>query len=176
MSASKGKPGGQAATRRRKSADVAIDILVEAGGWPVETELAAMARRAVDGELADIGAAASTRSELSVVFTDDAHIRTLNAGWRSKDKSTNVLSFPVFPATPGNALPPMLGDVVLACETVTAEAENEGKPLADHMTHLIVHGILHLIGYDHEDDAEAEVMEQAERRILAGLAIPDPYR
>ena len=70
----------------------------------------------------------------------------------------------------------MLGDVVLASETVAAEALDEGKPLADHMTHLIVHGVLHLIGYDHETDAEAEEMEEAERRILAGLAIPDPYR
>ena len=70
----------------------------------------------------------------------------------------------------------MLGDVVLAAETVAAEAAGEGKPLADHITHLIVHGVLHLIGYDHETDAEAEEMEQAERRILAGLAIPDPYR
>jgi probable rRNA maturation factor len=99
----------------------------------------------------------------------------LNAGWRGKDKSTNVLSFPAFPAG-GKALPPMLGDVVLASETVAAEAMNEGKPLADHLTHLIVHGVLHLIGYDHEIDAEAEMMEQAERRILASLAIPDPYR
>ena len=69
----------------------------------------------------------------------------------------------------------MLGDVVLAAETVAAEAAGEGKRLADHITHLIVHGVLHLIGYDHETDAEAEDMEQAERRILAGLAIPDPY-
>ena len=70
----------------------------------------------------------------------------------------------------------MLGDVVLAAETVAAEALHEGKPLANHMTHLIVHGILHLIGYDHQIDAEAEMMEQAERRILASLAIPDPYK
>jgi probable rRNA maturation factor len=175
MSASKGRPGGKTAGRSREKADVAIDILVEAGDWPDEPALAAMARRAVDGILIEIGAAAATRSELSVVFTDDAHIRSLNAGWRGKDKPTNVLSFPAFSGSGSKVLPPMLGDVVLACETVTSEALNEGKPLADHMTHLIVHGILHLIGYDHEDDAEAEMMEQAERRILAGLAIPDPY-
>jgi probable rRNA maturation factor len=163
-------------SRPRESADVTIDILVEAGGWPDETELARIARRALHGVLAEIGAEPQTHSELSVVFTDDAHIRTLNAGWRSKDKPTNVLSFPAFPAGHGKALPPMLGDVVLAAETVAAEARDEGKPLADHMTHLIVHGILHLIGYDHEIDAEAEMMEQAERRILASLAIPDPYK
>ena len=175
MIASKHRASGQTAGRSSETADVAIDILIEAGDWPGETELVAMARRAVDGTLAEIGAASSTRSELSVVFTDDAHIRALNSGWRGKDKPTNVLSFPAFPASPGKPLPPMLGDVVLASETVAAEALNEGKPLADHMTHLIVHGILHLIGYDHETDAEAEMMERAERRILAGLAIPDPY-
>jgi probable rRNA maturation factor len=176
MSASKGRSGSQTAGRRRENAGVTIDILVEAGQWPDEAELAVIARRAVDGVLAEIGAAPSTRSELSVVFTDDAHIRSLNAGWRGKDRPTNVLSFPAFPASAGEALPPMLGDVVLAAETLAAEARNEGKPLADHMMHLIVHGILHLIGYDHETDAEAEEMEQAEQRILANLAIPDPYK
>ena len=101
---------------------MAIDILVEAGDWPDETELAQIARRALDGVLAEIGADRRPHSELSVVFTDDAHIRTLNAGWRGKDKPTNVLSFPAFPASDGKALPPMLGDVVLAAETVAAEA------------------------------------------------------
>ena len=175
MVTSKEKPGGKAAGRAGRSAGVAIDIMVEAGDWPEETELQRIARRALDGVLAEIGAAPRVESELSVVFTDDAHIRALNAGWRSKDKPTNVLSFPAFPAVGSGTLPPMLGDVVLAAETVAAEALHEGKPLANHMTHLIVHGILHLIGYDHEIDAEAEMMEQAERRILASLAIPDPY-
>jgi probable rRNA maturation factor len=164
------------ASKARPGAGVAIDILVEAGDWPDEPELERIARRALDGVLAEIGADSRVASELSVVFTDDAHIRALNAGWRSKDKPTNVLSFPAFAADGGKVLPPMLGDVVLAAETVAAEARNEDKPLADHMTHLIVHGILHLIGYDHEIDAEAEMMEQAERRILASLAIPDPYK
>jgi probable rRNA maturation factor len=152
---------------------IEIDLLVEAGTWPPETELAAIARRAVDGVLVEIGAKQSC--ELSLVFSDDAHVRTLNAGWRGKDQPTNVLSFPAFPSNPGAALPPMLGDVVLAAETVAAEALAEGKPLVHHISHLIVHGILHLIGYDHETDAEAEEMEELERRILAGLDIPDPY-
>ena len=88
---------------------------------------------------------------------------------------TNVLSFPAFPVTPGDRLPPMLGDIVLAAETVSREAGLEGKPLAHHITHLMVHGFLHLIGHDHEVDAEAEAMESLERRVLARLAIPDPY-
>lgn len=149
--------------------------MVEAGSWPPKAELAKIARRAVDGVLAEIGVKGAD-SELGIVFSDDAHIRTLNAGWRGKDKPTNVLSFPAFPNGSRGALPPMLGDVVLAAETVAAEADAEGKPLAYHIAHLIVHGVLHLIGYDHETEAEAEEMEETERRILARLDIPDPYK
>jgi rRNA maturation RNase YbeY len=88
---------------------------------------------------------------------------------------TNVLSFPAFPLKPGSAIPPMLGDIVIARETVAAEAFAEAKPFEHHLSHLVVHGFLHLLGYDHEDDAEAEEMEATEKRILARLAIPDPY-
>jgi probable rRNA maturation factor len=154
---------------------VEIDLLVEAGAWPDETRLAGLARSAVDAALAEAGVQAAGPVELSLVFTDDAGIRGLNAQWREKDKPTNVLSFPAFPTRIGAALPPMLGDVVLAAETVAAEAALEGKPLDHHISHLIVHGLLHLIGYDHEDDDQAEAMEATERRALARLAIPDPY-
>ncbi len=124
---------------------------------------------------AKIGTTRSGRSELSVVFSDDAAIRKLNAGWRGKDRPTNVLSFPAFPTSRGGPLPPMLGDIVLAAETVKREAALEGKPIENHITHLVVHGLLHLLGYDHETDAEAEEMEAVERAALARLAIPDPY-
>src|SRR5690606_27325001 len=110
-----------------------------------------------------------------VIFTDDAAIRALNAEWRGKDKATNVLTFPAFPVLRGGALPPMLGDIVLAYETVEREAREEDKPFESHLSHLLAHGFLHLAGYDHEEDGEAEEMEDAERRILARLAIPDPY-
>jgi probable rRNA maturation factor len=173
MKAEKAKPGSRAALN---GADVAIDVAVEAGSWPPESELSLLARRAVDAVLATLGATTGASSELSLVFSDDAHVRLLNAGWRGIDRPTNVLSFPAFPDWTAGKLPPMLGDVVLAAETVAAEARAEGKPLADHIAHLIVHGFLHLIGYDHETDAEAEKMEELERRILAGLDIPDPYR
>ena len=106
--------------------------------------------------------------ELSVMLTDDAAIRALNAQWRHKDEPTNVLSFP----SPGNG---MLGDIVIAYETTAREAEAEHKPLAHHLSHLAVHGFLHLLGYDHESDADADVMEQLERDILARLGVPDPY-
>ncbi|QKC93317.1 rRNA maturation RNase YbeY [Mesorhizobium sp. NZP2298] len=155
------------------SVSVDIDISVEAGDWPDEASLTRLVDRAVDAAFAETGVAG--RSELSVVFSDDAHIRTLNAGWRGKDKPTNVLSFPAFPPVPGGPLPPMLGDIVLAAETVTREAALEDKPLENHITHLVVHGLLHLLGYDHETDAEAEAMEAIERAALARLAIPDPY-
>ena len=153
---------------------MAIDVKVEAGEWPAKRALSALARKAVTAALAEAGADGGP-SELSIVFTDDASIRTLNAGWRGKDKPTNVLSFPAFPTKPGDRLPPMLGDVVLAAGTVAREAELEEKPFDHHLLHLMIHGTLHLLGYDHETEADAEIMEALERRALARLAIPDPY-
>jgi probable rRNA maturation factor len=111
---------------------------------------------------------------LGVILTDDAEQRRLNRDFRAKDTPTNVLAFPLGDAVPGGVV--MLGDVVLAFETVAREAEEQDKPLADHLRHLVVHGLLHLLGFDHETDAEAEVMEAREREILAGLGVPDPYR
>src|SRR5690606_22901880 len=125
--------------------------------------------------LYEAGAAYEAGSELSGVFTDDAHIRTLNAGWRNKDKPTNVLSFPALPVKVGQELQPMLDDVVLSAETVVREADLVAKPLGHHITHLVVHGVLHLLGHDHEEETEAERMEALERAALARLAIPDPY-
>lgn len=152
-----------------------IDVAVEAGQWPAETELAGWVGRAASAVFAEIGAGRPGHSELGVTFTDDAHISALNAGWRGKEKPTNVLSFPAFPETKEGPLPPMLGDIVLAAETVAAESELENKPLEHHITHLVVHGILHLLGHDHVTDAQAEEMEAIERAALARLAIPDPY-
>ena len=115
--------------------------------------------------------------EISLVFTDDAEQRVLNRDWRGKDRPTNVLSFPNMdddgPAVPG--LPRLLGDVVLARETVAREAGEQGKTLADHTTHLLVHGTLHLLGYDHETAADAAEMEALERDVLKGLGVADPY-
>ncbi|MER8809700.1 rRNA maturation RNase YbeY [Mesorhizobium australicum] len=152
---------------------VEIDISVEAGDWPDEASLTRLVDRAVEAAFAETGA--TGHSELSIVFSDDAHIRTLNAGWRGKDKPTNVLSFPAFPPAKGRPLPPMLGDIVLAAETVAREAALEEKLLENHISHLVIHGLLHLMGHDHETDAEAEEMEAIERAALARLAIPDPY-
>ena len=156
--------------------EILVGLEIEAGEWGLdEAAMEAMAQRAIDASFAQLGVVSGT-SELSILFTDDAAIQVLNREWRGKDKATNVLSFPAFPVEPGDPLPPMLGDIVLACETVRREADEENKPFEHHLTHLMVHGLLHLLGYDHETEEEAEEMEGLERQILSSLAIPDPYR
>ena len=167
--------GNTGKTPAAAGADLDIDVMVEAGGWADEAVLRALVERAVPAAFAEAEIEGGEGVELSLVFTDDEAIQKLNAEWRDKDKPTNVLSFPAFPVEPGDPLPPMLGDIVLAYETVVSEAELEQKPLENHITHLIIHGLLHLLGYDHETDEEAEEMEALERRALARLAIPDPY-
>lgn len=118
------------------------------------------------------------RRELGVTLTDDATVRTLNRDWRGQDKPTNVLSFPAADDGPAGLpaeLPRLLGDVVLAYGVCAAEAAAQGKALADHLSHLVVHGVLHLAGHDHEVETEAARMEALETAILAGLGIADPY-
>jgi probable rRNA maturation factor len=116
-----------------------------------------------------------TAVEISLVLTDDAAVRALNRDFRGKDGPTNVLSFPGEELSPGAGCV-LLGDVVLAYETCAREAALEDKSIADHMCHLIVHGVLHLLGYDHQDESEAERMEALEVSILDELGIADPYR
>ena len=108
--------------------------------------------------------------ELTILLTDDATIRDLNARFRNKDATTNVLSFPAHATATGQ-----LGDIALAHGVCAAEAAEQRKTLAAHLQHLVAHGVLHLVGYDHEDDGDAEVMEDLERRILGRLGLPDPY-
>ena len=109
----------------------------------------------------------------TIVLTDDAEIRGLNRIWRGKDAPTNVLSFPAGDG-PGETGP--LGDIVIAYETALREADDEAIALADHVSHLVVHGVLHLLGFDHMQEDEAERMEDLERQALASLGIADPYR
>jgi probable rRNA maturation factor len=117
--------------------------------------------------------------EISLVLADDAMVQGLNRQYRGQDKPTNVLSFAALDGDAGtpqpDGSPVLLGDVVLAFETTAREAAADGKTLADHLSHLLVHGVLHLLGYDHDDEGEAEEMERRERLILAGLGIADPY-
>lgn len=157
-----------------------IQISVEDGGWPDEAVLADLASRVLNAA-ADYLAREEEQPfpqmapELSLVFTNDDSIQEINAEWRGKDKPTNVLSFPAFPLEPGGMPGPMLGDIVVARETVEREAVDLDKTFDDHLTHLLVHGFLHLFGYDHMEKDEAEEMEALETRILAGLGLSDPY-
>src|SRR5271156_4864704 len=147
-----------------------IDVLVARG----RREGAEPARALMRGARPPAaGAKPSTNGfELAIVLTDDSAIRLLNRDWRGIDAATNVLSFPAKGA-PGD--PPLIGDIVLAYETIDGEARIERKPFAHHVAHLAVHGFLHLLGYDHEREKDAEAMERTERTILRRLAIPDPY-
>lgn len=129
-----------------------------------------VARRAARAAL---DACNNSTGEVAIVLSDDATVRRLNRDYRHKDKPTNVLSFPLADRLEGGEL---LGDVILARETVLAEAAEQGKSATDHLSHLVVHGVLHLLGHDHETDADARRMEALERRVLAGLGIADPYR
>lgn len=155
--------------------DVAVDVLVETDGWSALPEAEAIAIRAVEAALAACGADVPAPCEVSVTLTDDARIRVLNREWRDKDKATNVLSFPQPDLPEGVDAPQPLGDIIVALETLTAEAADEGKTPGNHLAHLVVHGTLHLMGHDHIEDDEAEEMEALERQILAGLGIDDPY-
>jgi probable rRNA maturation factor len=142
--------------------------------WRRELPSRKLAREAVAAVAAETGAKLTRGAELTVHLVDDAGIRQLNKQWRGKDAPTNVLSFP---AAPPDRLSRarLLGDVFVALETLKREAAAEGKPLADHFRHLVAHGFLHLIGFDHETPAEAEAMEAVEVRALARLGLADPY-
>lgn len=153
---------------------VRYDVAINADGWQSEHSLRMLVDRVLEATLHGLEFD-DVDSELSLVFTDDANIRTINAKWRHIDKATNVLSFPAFSIQPGQRPGPILGDIVIARETVQREAQEENKSFDDHLSHLIVHGLLHLTGYDHQNDDEAEQMESLERKILASLGISDPY-
>jgi len=151
---------------QRRQAAPAIDVEVRSALWEAEPAAADTVREAIDAAAALVPA----QGEVSVLLTDDASVRELNRTWRKIDKPTNVLSFPA--ARPGG---PLLGDIAIAYETVAREAAAENKPVLHHLAHLAVHGFLHLLGYDHQTDSQAEAMEGVERAALARLDIADPY-
>ena len=157
-----------------------IQLSLEEGKWPNEDQLEMMSTRVLEHAAAFISKSEKqpfpkTPVEVSLLFTDDESIRAINAEWRKIDKPTNVLSFPAFPLAPGGKPGPMLGDIILAEETIRREALELDKSFDDHLTHLLVHGFLHLFGYDHMNDADAERRDALETRILADLGVSDPY-
>jgi probable rRNA maturation factor len=155
---------------RKARAAPKIDVLVESVLWNGARDAQSVVRRAIS-EAATV--LSTPGAELAIVLTDDSAIRRLNCTWRGVDAATNVLSFPT-PRRGGEA--PLLGDIVLAYETIVAQAQADGKPFVNHVAHLAVHGFLHLLGYDHARNKDAETMERLERDVLRRLAIPDPYR
>ena len=150
-----------------------IDIVYDAGDWGALADADKLVRVAGEAVAAELGLAASA---VCVALSNDAQVAELNESYRGKAAPTNVLSFPAGPSIPiEEGEPRFLGDVVLALETLRREAQDLGLPLEHHMQHLVVHGLLHLLGYDHHTDEEARGMESLEVRSLARLGVADPY-
>lgn len=156
-------------TRGPLSLDVAVSYACPRKGVPAATSFRRWVNTALESRIRE--------ADLAIRIVDVDEGRALNRHYRGKDYATNVLSFPAErpPGLPKNAKFPLLGDLVICAPVVTKEAASQNKPLATHYAHLTVHGCLHLLGWDHEDDADAHAMEQLEREILAGLGIADPY-
>lgn len=160
-----------------------IDILYEDDRWEA-ADFAALADRAAEAALRHVGLDPDAW-EISILACDDARIATLNEDFRAKPTPTNVLSWPseeraaeepgAVPDLPEAGLDPELGDIAIAYDTCAREADAAGKPMADHVTHLVVHALLHLLGYDHVRDQDATLMETTEVAILGKLGLPDPY-
>jgi probable rRNA maturation factor len=154
---------------KRRQAAPSVDIQIASPLWDAQP----LAEQTVRDAIAAAAAALSTTGgEVSIVLTDDQAIRTLNREWRKIDKATNVLSFPA--ATTGGG-EKMLGDIVIAYETLVRECDDEGRIFLHHLAHLAVHGFLHLVGYDHQTDSDADEMEGLESKIMKAMKLPDPY-
>lgn len=155
------------------------DISVSHGDWAsAVSDVESVCRRAALAAFSSCVEMTLAHTEVSIMLSDDKNLRALNKKYRGIDKPTNVLSFANLDANKtlqSEVLPQLLGDVVIAYETTLSEAEQEGKKLADHLSHLVVHGILHLLGHDHKNHAQAVLMEALEKSTLAVLGITDPY-
>jgi probable rRNA maturation factor len=153
---------------------LSVTIFDEAGDWSHFASREEAIRAAAAALAANPRCEGAQGAEACVVLADDALLKSLNRTYRGKDAPTNVLSFP-FEGAPGAVRPRQLGDVVLAVETVRNQAREQDIPPVHHLQHLVVHGLLHLLGFDHDTEARAEVMERLEVHILAALGVPDPY-
>jgi probable rRNA maturation factor len=150
---------------------ITVEVEIVDPAWLAAGDVDSLAQDVVAATLTEVGRRVHPDAEISVRLCDDDEIRALNLAWRNKDKATNVLSFP----SPAGNRGPLLGDIVVAFEYVSEEAREAGRSLRDHLSHMLVHGLLHLLGFDHESEDQAEEMEDFERRILARLGIEDPY-
>jgi len=155
--------------------DLTIDCQVESGHWATLDSLQQKAETALAATMEVLDFPLPKESEVSIVFCNDAKIKELNGQWREQDKPTNVLSFATNDGVARESWSPLLGDIILANETLAREALEQEKPFDAHLTHLMVHGFLHLLGFDHETSEEAEVMEKTEINALSKLGIADPY-
>jgi probable rRNA maturation factor len=157
--------------------EIEIDVAVEDERWQdVAPDLDAFVARAIEAGFAVAPDAPASPVEVSVLLADDDAVQVLNRTWRGKDKPTNVLSFPAAAHPAHGGAPVLLGDLVLAYDTMLRESAEQSKPLADHLAHLLVHGTLHLLGQDHETgEAEADAMEALEVAALRTLGVPNPY-
>ena len=153
---------------------ITLDFAIESDLWAQIPDAEALAQRALAAAELNAGKILHPEAEVSIVLTNDATIRELNKNWRKIDKATNVLSFPAANLKK-LAQSPLLGDIILSYETLAREAWQESKTIEDHYSHLIIHGFLHLLGFDHETETEAEAMEALEIKILAALNIANPY-
>jgi probable rRNA maturation factor len=163
-------PAGRKSPHKRPH----VDIVVGSPLWKTQRGATAMLRRSIAEAAA---AAAGSDGEIAILLTDDSAMCDLNRRWRGEDAPTNVLSFPAVRSNGGHAGSPLpLGDIVIAYETTAREASAQDTPFVHHLAHLAVHGFLHLLGYDHEADADAEAMEHLEAKVLARIGVPNPYR
>jgi len=171
----------RAASPRPSKPSVGVSVIVEHGAWrDALADPVPLLRRAAAAAIAEARRARRSRSTrkpvVAVALIDDRAMRKLNKMYRGKDKPTNVLSFPAGEAAESRRATHPLGDVAIALGTVKREAKAQGKTVNDHLMHLMVHAVLHLLGYDHESDPDAEEMEALERKALATLGVADPYR
>ncbi len=152
---------------------IEIDLIIDAGNWPNHAKLQSLTQTALNATIPQLRDSLPITAEVSLLFTNDKKIQKLNREWRDQDKPTNVLSFA---ANEGSGpKTPLLGDIILAYETLEREVEHQNKTFDDHLSHLVIHGFLHLLGYNHLNDDEAETMERLETSVLVGLGIDDPY-
>lgn len=155
----------------KAQAPPAVDIQIDSALWDAQPDAEAAIRAAVTAAAAH----STSGGEVSILLTDDSAVRVLNREWRGIDKATNVLSFPA-PEALSKSAAGILGDIVIAYETLQRESADEHRDFLHHLTHLTVHGYLHLVGYDHEDDAHADEMESLESKIMTRMQLPDPWQ